>query len=48
MIGGLFGHPAALDPTRDARRATGTPALARGAQHPRADHPFPPLMTRQT
>jgi hypothetical protein len=48
MIDGLFGRPAAQDTTRDARRATGTPALARGALHPRFDHPNPPLMTRQT
>ena len=35
MTDGLYGHPAALDATRDAQRAKGTPALACDAQHPR-------------
>jgi hydrogenase maturation protease len=48
MIADLCGHPAALDATRDAQRARGTPALACDAQHSRSDHPIPALIPART
>jgi glutamine amidotransferase len=48
MIAGLSGHPAALDATRDAQHARGTPPLACDAQHPRVDRPIPALISPRT
>jgi hypothetical protein len=45
---GLYGHPEALDATCDAQRARGTPPLACGPQHPRADRPIPPQTSSRT